>query len=216
MHGQQPPGVVQNCSTLQCSKHDIEQCGYDHAPVTRGRMRTQFPWPHGPALGVGWGSAEDPRHVGGGVKPQSSPTATQSPLATPHRDPANVQAGGWGGLGGGIAAAERRQNLKSSSSSQTALCCTIHRRTSSSARNLTSSALPHSPWGEVGAGARKCGKEKAGKPAVPGSFAANPAAAVSTEMGPAVAPPGAKSPAADPAAAVVRARGPTAPPSIVR
>ena len=48
MHSQQPPGVVQNWSTLQCSKHDIERCGYDHAPVTRGRMRTQFPLPHGP------------------------------------------------------------------------------------------------------------------------------------------------------------------------
>ena len=48
MHSQQPPGVVQNWSTLQCSKHDIEQCGYDHAPLTRGRMRTQFPLPHGP------------------------------------------------------------------------------------------------------------------------------------------------------------------------
>ena len=47
MHSQQPPGVVQNWSTLQCSKHDIERCGYDHAPVTRGRMRTQFPLPHG-------------------------------------------------------------------------------------------------------------------------------------------------------------------------
>ena len=48
MHSQQPPGVVHNWSTLQCSKHDIEQCGDDHAPVTRGRMRTQFPLPHGP------------------------------------------------------------------------------------------------------------------------------------------------------------------------
>ena len=48
MHSQQPPGVVQNWSTLQCSKHDIERCGYDHAPVTRGRMRTQFLLPHGP------------------------------------------------------------------------------------------------------------------------------------------------------------------------
>ena len=50
MHSQQPPGVVQNWSTLQRSKHDIEQCGYDHAPVTRGRMRTQFPLPHGPLV----------------------------------------------------------------------------------------------------------------------------------------------------------------------
>ena len=48
MHSQKPPGVVQNWTTLQCSKHDIEQCGYDHAPVTQGRMRTQFPLPHGP------------------------------------------------------------------------------------------------------------------------------------------------------------------------
>ena len=52
MQSQQPPGVVQKWSTLQCSKHDIEQCGYDHAPVTRGRMRTQFPLPHGPCLGM--------------------------------------------------------------------------------------------------------------------------------------------------------------------
>ena len=53
MHSQQPPGVVQNWSTLQCSKHDIEQCGYDHAPVTRGRMRAQFPLPHGPPRSAG-------------------------------------------------------------------------------------------------------------------------------------------------------------------
>ena len=48
MHSQQPPGVVQNRSTLQCSKQNTERCGYDHAPVTRGRMRAQFPLPHGP------------------------------------------------------------------------------------------------------------------------------------------------------------------------
>ena len=47
-HSQQPPGVVQNWSALQCSKKNTEQCGYDHAPVTRGRMRAQFPLPHGP------------------------------------------------------------------------------------------------------------------------------------------------------------------------
>ena len=52
MHSQKPPGVVQNWTTLQCSKHDIEQCGCDHAPVTRGRMRTQFPLPHGRGPGV--------------------------------------------------------------------------------------------------------------------------------------------------------------------
>ena len=53
MHSQQPPCVVQNWSTLQCSKHNTEQCGYDHAPVTRGCMRTQFPLPHGLRRGVG-------------------------------------------------------------------------------------------------------------------------------------------------------------------
>ena len=65
MHSQQPPGVVQNRSTLQCSKQNTEQCGYDHAPVTRGRMRAQFPLPHGPlsfptpcrSPGGGWGTA---------------------------------------------------------------------------------------------------------------------------------------------------------------
>ena len=48
MHSQQPPGVVQNWSTLQCSKQNTEQCGYDHALVTRGDMRAQFVLPHGP------------------------------------------------------------------------------------------------------------------------------------------------------------------------
>ena len=48
MNSQQPSGVVQNWPTLQCSRHNTEQCGYDHAPVTRGRMRTQFPLPHAP------------------------------------------------------------------------------------------------------------------------------------------------------------------------
>ena len=48
MHSQQPPGVVQNWSALQCSKQNTEQCGDDHAPVTRGRMRAQYPLPHGP------------------------------------------------------------------------------------------------------------------------------------------------------------------------
>ena len=47
-HNQQPPGVVQNWSMLQCSKQNTEQFGYDHAPVTRGRIRAQFPLPHGP------------------------------------------------------------------------------------------------------------------------------------------------------------------------
>ena len=65
MHSQQPPGVVQNWSTLQCSKHDIEQCGYDHAPVTRGRMRTQFPLPHGPMLMVTVTVMRDPPPAGG-------------------------------------------------------------------------------------------------------------------------------------------------------
>ena len=29
-------------------QENTEQCGYDHALVTRGRMRAQFPLPHGP------------------------------------------------------------------------------------------------------------------------------------------------------------------------
>ena len=46
-HSQQPPAVVQNWSALQCSKKNTELCGDDHAPVTRGRMRAQYPLPHG-------------------------------------------------------------------------------------------------------------------------------------------------------------------------
>ena len=73
MHSQQPPGVVQNWSTLQCSKQNTEQCGYDHAPVTRGRMRAQFPLPHGPPSGgsqlsqshIQWLSPHSPQGPGG-------------------------------------------------------------------------------------------------------------------------------------------------------
>ena len=61
MHSQQPPSVVQNRSTLQCSKQNTEQCGYDHAPVTRGRMRAQFPLPHGPRGGATKASPPTPR-----------------------------------------------------------------------------------------------------------------------------------------------------------
>ena len=60
MHSQQPPGVVQNRSTLQCSKQNTEQCGYDHAPVTRGRMRAQFPLPHGPLSAPRGGACRPP------------------------------------------------------------------------------------------------------------------------------------------------------------
>ena len=42
--------MVQNWSALQCSEKYTEQCGYDHAPVTRGRMRAQYPLPHGPPI----------------------------------------------------------------------------------------------------------------------------------------------------------------------
>ena len=47
-----PRGVVQKWSTLQCSEQNTEQCGYDHAPVTRVRMRAQFPLPHGPVFAL--------------------------------------------------------------------------------------------------------------------------------------------------------------------
>ena len=30
----------------------MNNCGYDHAPVTRGRMRIQYPLPHGPSYPV--------------------------------------------------------------------------------------------------------------------------------------------------------------------
>ena len=38
---------------LRCSaaSKTLNNCGYDHAPVTRGRMRTQYPLPHGHADG---------------------------------------------------------------------------------------------------------------------------------------------------------------------
>ena len=55
-YSQQPPGVVHNWSALQCSRKHTEQCGYDHGPVTRGRMQAQFPLPRGlPLQEVGHG-----------------------------------------------------------------------------------------------------------------------------------------------------------------
>ena len=37
------------CAAVQQEKN-TEQCGYDHAPVTRGHMRAQFLLPHGPCV----------------------------------------------------------------------------------------------------------------------------------------------------------------------
>ena len=39
MHSQQPPGVVQNRSTLQCSKQNTEQCGWSGREWEKDRER---------------------------------------------------------------------------------------------------------------------------------------------------------------------------------
>ena len=81
MHSQQPSGVVQNWSALQCNKQNTEQCGDDHAPVTRGRMRAQYPLPHGPgypgAAGrpVGRGAPPLSKRAGGAGGPPEGPAA---------------------------------------------------------------------------------------------------------------------------------------------
>ena len=80
MHSQQPPGVVQNWSTLQCSKQNNEQCGYDHAPVTRGCMRAQFPLPHGPPF-------------------MAAPPPPTKPPPAPHPPPALKVVREWEGVG---------------------------------------------------------------------------------------------------------------------
>ena len=78
-YSQQPPGVVPNWSAPQCSKKHTEQCGYDHAPVTRGRMRAQFPLPHAPppletgTVG-GWWVRADPDVQMAKAKAQSAAT----------------------------------------------------------------------------------------------------------------------------------------------
>ena len=87
MHSQQPPGVVQNWSTLQCSEQNTEQCGYDHALVTRGRMRAQFPLPHGPHP---WLDAPlTPR-------PTPPPTPSCPPPPPPPPPPPRVLKDSWG------------------------------------------------------------------------------------------------------------------------
>ena len=73
MHSQQPLGVVQNWSALQCSKQNTEQCGDDHAPVTRGRMRAQYPLPHGPPTHT------NPMPIAGTFS-QSLPTIDPTPI----------------------------------------------------------------------------------------------------------------------------------------
>ena len=47
-HIQKPPGVAPNCLRCSAARQNIELSGDDHAPVTRGRMRAQYPLPHGP------------------------------------------------------------------------------------------------------------------------------------------------------------------------
>ena len=58
----------------------MEPSGDDHAPVTRGRMRTQYPLPHGP-----------------GVSSASSPDREEDEVAmvasTPPRDPGKKLGG---------------------------------------------------------------------------------------------------------------------------
>ena len=85
-HSQQPPGVVQNWSALQCSKKNTEQCGYDHAPVTRGRMRAQLPLPHGPPSPAQ--QAQGQGQAPGQGQGQSHPPKPQAPpLQDRGRDP---------------------------------------------------------------------------------------------------------------------------------
>ena len=96
MHSQQPPGVVQNRSTLQCSKQNTEQCGYDHAPVTRGRMRAQFPLPHGPphprtATNDAREGPSDP--VANAPSVPAAWQGEQSPLARPSWLPCRLRRG---------------------------------------------------------------------------------------------------------------------------
>ena len=91
MHSQQPPGVVQNWSTLQCSKHDIEQCGYDHAPVTRGRMRTQFPLPHGVAAPLLLGAKATPAQRATQRRPLDRGAWTAKRVKRPRQQPPHPQ-----------------------------------------------------------------------------------------------------------------------------
>ena len=93
MHSQQPPGVVQNWSTLQCSKQNTEQCGYDHAPVTRGRMRAQFLLPHGPRC-------TQSRRRGGGIVGKNSSRGILLGSPRPWCSPPRPPPPGSRGVGG--------------------------------------------------------------------------------------------------------------------
>ena len=70
--------------TLQCSKQNTEQCGYDHAPVTRGRMRAQFPLPHGPRAGEKW----IPKQLVAPTVPKSAPKPASNRVKQPTAKPA--------------------------------------------------------------------------------------------------------------------------------
>ena len=84
MHSQQPPGVVQNWSTLQCSKQNTEQCGYDHAPVTRGVCEPSFRCLMAPRFG-GKQKPGDPKlphpHREGRLLGTHAPTVRPDPRA---------------------------------------------------------------------------------------------------------------------------------------
>ena len=129
MHSQQPLGVVQNWSTLRCSKHDNEQCGYDHAPVTRGRMRTQFPLPHAPPPPQG---ASGQQLVGGVVGVQNRgvappPGVKNQPTSLHHthnhrsRDTKSPQSSDCGSE---VQVGHTVQQHKAPTGRSTPLCCT--------------------------------------------------------------------------------------------
>ena len=80
------------CAAVQQETH-TELCGDDHAPVTRGRMRAQYPLPHGPVADAGARGG-----TGGRCTTDASPhewadgrhapaTKNTRPLCPGHRNP---------------------------------------------------------------------------------------------------------------------------------
>ena len=81
-----------------------EQCGYDHAPVTRGRMRAQFPLPHGPPA-RGRGRERTACMAGRYAELSGQPSSDPQAACEPQDRPSNqiksnqIKSNPWGGGG---------------------------------------------------------------------------------------------------------------------
>ena len=83
------------CMRCSAARQNGKPNGDDHAPVTRGRMRTQYPLPHGPLTPHAWESGDQPDAAIPWPKrkktpPPPPPATTPNPKPTRAAQPAPI------------------------------------------------------------------------------------------------------------------------------